>query len=206
MDRVTTFSKRSKALGCILLIVFVYLSVNAFIAARYIDNHHLGYSSANVYLSQGGSYDASLASTINSESKSLEFMVWPQERRALSQALSQMVQQRIALDPFNGDLWLQLSYLQKDAGVNMNERAWTIERAARLLKWNINQRPKIGHYCVSEYTLFQQVIPALCSSLISNLPAFWTDSQKAAQLDVQLNDLKAVFELENAKRLNGATP
>ena len=131
-------------------------------------------------------------------------MVWEQERGDLSHDLSQLLWQRINLDPYYGANWLQLMYLQKDAGASLSERAWTLERAATLLKRNIEDRLSISHYCVAEYVDFIKLIPDICSSLILNLPSQWSDHHTADRTKVPLDVLRSVLALEHARV--GRTP
>ncbi|MFT4634929.1 MAG: hypothetical protein ACI9OI_000718 [Chitinophagales bacterium] len=200
---VKTGKVLKKIFGCALIVISFLLSANALIASNYIDLDEYRYSGVNAYIAPYISKDVRLASIIERESKGLEFMVWSHERLELSRNLSEMLHKRINFSPFNGNLWSQLSYLQRDAGVSISERAWTIERASRLLRWNFNQRSKISRYCITEYAQFELVSPELCSSLISNLPKHWSDVQKSINANVRLQDLESVILLEQAKRNNG---
>jgi len=198
MSRNTRYVKRTNQntkitlLGCTLITISIYLATNAFLASKYVDNDKTGNLTANFYLSTAGLLDARLAATINRESKGLEFMVWRHERRELSLELSKLLQQRINATPLNGNLWSQLSYVQKDAGAELSDRAWVIERTSRMLGWNFYERSKISHYCITEYDRLNEIGPDLCSSLISNLPSAWPDSFVARHANVDINDLRSV--------------
>ena len=194
---------RKNLFGYALIVISFLLAVNALIASNYIDLDEYRYSGANAYIARYISKDVRLASIIERESKGLEFMVWSHERLELSRDLNEMLHLRINFSPFNGNLWSQLSYLQRDAGISISERAWTIERASRLLRWNFNQRSKISHYCIAEYAQFEPVSPELCTSLISNLPKHWNDVERSTNANVRLRDLESVILLEQAKRNNG---
>jgi len=191
-------------LGCVLMFVFFWLATNAYIASQYVDRKLYEYSDLNLYLDPVVLQDLKLASDIKEEAKGLEFMVWTHERAQLSRQLIEMLKHRINLSPTNGTLWSQMSYLQRDAGVSLAERAWSIERSARLLKWNFEERGKMSHYCIAEYLEFQRVSPELCSSLITNLPAKWSDAVRAKKANVQLADLRFAMKLEQVKQGRGS--
>lgn len=191
-------NRRYILFGYALMMSFFWLAINAFIASHVVDSDISEYSHSNLYVSSNATRNAFLATSIEIKSKDLEFMVWNQERRKLSQELSESLRQRINLDPFNGALWLHLSYLQKDAGVSRADRAWTIERASKLLRWNFNQRSELSYHCISEYHEFRKVSADLCSSIILNLPSSWPDAQKANRANVKLSELHVVLALEQA--------
>lgn len=204
MSKYKASDKRMKIfLGGALIVISFWLSTNAFIASQYVDRVENRYSKTNLYLSSRASKQATLAASINRQSKGLEYMVWRHERRNLSVRLSEILQQRINLDPFNGELWMQLNYFNKEAGVRYSDRAWAIERAAKLLKWNFDKRSLISHYCIIEYDDFHKVSPGLCASLISNLPKDWPDHQKAKKANVRLSDLQAALTLAQLKSVSG---
>lgn len=197
MNRVSrkgTFFKF--AISCALISTLFWLATNAFVASQCIDSELIGCSSANLYVSSLVLEDEKLNIEIENRSKAFEFMVWEQERRNLSRELSDLVRQRINLDPFNGTLWVQLAFLQKESGASHDERAWTIERAAKLTNWNLDERSKISRYCIDEYTEFQHVGSRLCSSMIAQLPSHWSVQLTAHKMNLSISKLKAVLQAE----------
>ena len=135
--------KIKSILSYILALLMFYLAVTAFIASMYIDKEIYNHTAPNLYLDSDVLKDRQRASVIERESKGLEFMVWSHERSKLSQALIENLKARINFSPTNGRLWAQLVYLQRDAGVNLTERAWSIERAMRLSRWNFLMRSEL---------------------------------------------------------------
>ncbi len=193
-------SKAKALLSGVVMVVFSLLAINALIASRKVDGELDQYSKANMYLASQSINDARLAKLIEFESKGLEFMVWDSERRQLSQELSGMLQQRININPFNRQLWVRLSYLQPDSGVDITERAWTIDRALRLNGWDYFSRSHISHHCVVDNDQFRQLSEELCSSLILNLPEKWSERQRAQHVGVSIDVLKNVVQQEKDRR------
>lgn len=187
-------------LGWTLISISTFLALNAFFASRVVDKDSRVLLGPNFYISSKELRNQRLMSLFESQARGLEFMVWERERRDLSRELSHLLWKRINLDPYYGANWLQLIYLQKEAGASRLERAWTLERAASLLKWNIENRALISHYCIAEYADFIKLIPDTCSSLILNLPSQWPDPHKADRTNVRLAVLRSVLTLER-KRL-----
>ena len=193
----------NKLLGYALIVCSLWLVFNAVIAAQLIDRPDFSYSNANIYLSPVVSKGANLNALFEREAKRRELSFWNQDRLKLAKELSKILRQRINLTPFDGELWLQLSYLEKEAGVNINDRAWTLGRAAKLLKWNDDQRSKITYHCIVDYEGFRLKSAKLCSSLITNLPAKWTDGTKAQKVGVKLDDLQKILDQELAGSSEG---
>jgi len=187
----------------VVIVVSSLLAINAFNASSQVDDEPDLHAKANLYLASQSIRDARLAKLIGVESKGLEFMVWDSERYQLSQELSAMLQQRINIDPFNGELWVRLSYLQPDSGVDIAERAWTIDRAARLNGWNYFSRSHISHHCVVDNDQFRQLSEKLCSSLILNLPKKWSERQRAQHVGVNIDLLKNVVQRELDRQYEG---
>jgi hypothetical protein len=195
-----TSNKISKlSLGWTLISISTVLALNAFFASRVVDTNSRELLGPNFYISSKELRNQRLMSLFGSQVRGLEFMVWERERSDLSRELSQLLWQRINLDPYYGSNWLQLIYLQKEAGASSLERAWTLERAASLLKWNIQDRVLISHYCIAEYADFIKLIPDTCSSLILNLPSQWPDQHKADRTNVRLAVLRSVLALERTR-------
>lgn len=186
-------------IGWTLLSILIVLAFNAFSASRVIETDSQDLLEPNFYISSKELRNQRIASLLESQSKGLEFMVWKQERNALSGELSQLLWERINLDPYDGLNWLQLIYLQKQTDASIAERAWTLERATTLLKWNIEDRLTLIHYCLSEYAELIKVVPDTCSSLISNLPSQWSQELKAEKAKVGLDVLRSVLALERAR-------
>lgn len=183
-------------ISCALIPILFWLATNAFVASQCIDSEPIGCSMVNLYVSEPVIEDEKLNIEIDNRSKALEFMVWEHERGNLSRELRGLVRQRINLDPFNRALWLQLAYLQKETGITSDNRAWTLERAAKLSNWNLEERSKISRYCIDEYTEFRHVSARLCSSLIAKLPSRWSDQFKAQKMNVSLSKFQAVLQAE----------
>jgi hypothetical protein len=200
MIRDNASNKIGKLLiGWALISISIILAFNAFFASRVVDTVGRESLGANFYISSKELHSQRLMSRLERESKGLEFMVWEQERGDLSRDLSQLLWQRINLDPYHGADWLQLTYLQKDAGASISERAWTLERAATLLRWNFEDRASVSHYCFTEYADFIKLIPDTCSSLILSLPPQWPDQHAAQRTNVRLNVLRSVLALERTR-------
>ncbi len=186
-------------IGWTLISISTVLAVNAFFASRAVDIDSRELLGPNFYISSKELRNQRLMSLFESQARGLEFMVWERERRDLSHELSQLLWQRINLDPYYGANWLQLIFLQKEAGASSVERAWTLDRAATLLKWNIEDRLDISHYCIAEYADFIKLIADTCSSLILNLPPQWSDQRKADRTNVRLAVLRSVLALERTR-------
>jgi hypothetical protein len=195
----TSIRASALCLGLAFVVIFFFLAFSAFVASRVVDSDSRAEAGKNLYLSSNQSINRRLGHLLKSQSKGLEYMVWEQERGELSRSLSKILWQRINLQPLNGSNWLQLSSLQKDAGVSISDRAWTLERASTLLRWNINDTTRISHYCIAEHADFTKFIADLCSSLIAKLPSAWSDSYMAARVEVPLSVLQSVLALERAK-------
>ena len=202
MSRDEISGDRITLLGYGLMLVFFGLASHAFTASEHVDQDNRKDLRGNLYLSSRVAKSADLASIIEIQSTDLEFMVWDHERRKLSRRLIELLRQRINIDPFDGGLWMQLMHLQADAGLSTTDRAWAIQRASKLLRWNVNERSELSYYCISEYVDFTSVAADLCSSIISNLPKKWSDPVQAAKAQVSLSDLKIVLSLEREKSKN----
>jgi hypothetical protein len=200
MIRDTASNRIAKLLiGWSLILISVALAFNAFLASRAIDADSQELLGSNFYISSKELRNRRLISQLESQSRGLEFMVWEQERSDLSKDLSELLWQRINLDPYHGANWVRLIYLQKEAGASIGERAWTLERAATLLKWNIEDRMRISYYCFSEYSDFITLIPDICSPLILNLPSQWSEKNAAERIKVPLEVLRSVLAREHTR-------
>lgn len=186
-------------IGWTLLSILIVLAFNAFSASRVIETDSQDLLEPNFYISSKELRNQRIATLLESQSKGLEFMVWKQERNALSRELSQLLRERINIDPYYGLNWIQLIYLQKQTDASIGERAWTLKRAATLLKWNVENRLTLIHYCLSEYAEFIKVIPDTCSSLISSLPSQWSQEHAAERAKVRLDVLRSVLALERTR-------
>lgn len=165
-------------------------------AQRSVDNYLV-----SLYLGTGAIDDEILAAKINKQSKRLPLMFWGQDRRFLSRQLSRDIQSRININPLNREPWLQLSYLQKDAGTSITERMWVIDRAANLVAWNFDRRTELSHHCIVDYHEFWRINPTLCTSVLDNLPKIWAMHTKAKKANVTLARLKNVLaQHEQLKR------
>ncbi len=203
--RIFLARRKRTITGYALTALFFWLAWNAYIAAQYIDTDGeiLGES---IYLSSGELRDSELANSIDRDVKRMEYLFWSQELRNLNRGLSTHLRQRINHNPFNGQLWVQLSYLQKDNGVSLADRAWTIARAARVSNWNFDQRSEISHHCIVDYSEFLALNPDLCSTMLNNLPPNWPEHAIAGKSNVKIADLRAVLELERVRRKQGTSP
>ena len=200
MGKNKAFTRRKYILfGGGSMLGFFWLSFHAYSASQFVDGDVTQYLGSNIYLSSDIAESHSLAASIEIESKGLEFMVWDRERQELNLKLSKLLQRRINLTPFNGPLWGQLASLQKQSGESDGDRAWVLQRASTLLRWNFNHRTELSHYCIVGYYEFQTVSADLCSSLLLNLPANFPLERIARVANVKPNDLRAVLALEEAK-------
>ncbi len=128
--------------------------------------------------------------------KRLEYMVWERERKSLAIELSQLLQDDINLAPFNAQAWRDLTFVTKFSSMPMEQRAWVLERAVILSKWNVAELTKLTHHCVNEYRAFQQSAEALCDGLIRQLSTNTHLPVLAKQLGVPPTVLVSVLEAE----------
>ncbi len=129
-------------------------------------------------------------------SKQLEFMVWKRERQALVSELTGLLHDEINIKPFDAALWRDLSFVYKHADVSQNDRAWVLQQAATLQKWNIPARTILAHHCVNEYAAFQQSAERLCDELIRALPLTTGVANLARKVGVSQITMQSVLEQE----------
>jgi hypothetical protein len=128
--------------------------------------------------------------------KQLEFMVWERERSALHRELASLLKHNINDKPFDPYLWRSLTFVQADLLVPIEERAWTLGQAWKLLNWNHSERFVLAHHCFKSFDEFRVVSPTLCSEIIRNLP--WTSNRAvlASFVGVEEQRLEQVLAME----------
>ncbi len=164
----------------LMVIIAVFFTASCFAYASYesskcIDTENQcqdeeqGFLS-KLYFSEKSAERLNLEREVSSDSKGFEFMVWDRERVSLSKELLSLQHRRINLQPLNGELWLELNYLNHTAGVAHAQRSWVLNRSQNIVSWNDQQRAQLVHQCVNEFEVYGQVITSSCIEILVQLP------------------------------------
>jgi len=193
----TNLTKLNRIFLIVAIALCLWLGLSSFIASNALHGDAEQGSHSNYF----NPYRLPIASQLHSSeidalSKQLAFMVWPQERQTLVVDLRQRLHSKINKAPFNGYLWRQLSFAQKSAGLDSNERIWTIENARLLNRWNIQENLVLSHHCFLDYSVLNHASDDFCGAVLADLPNLKSAAQLARRVGVNEARVKAVMNEE----------
>lgn len=177
------------------VIALSYLALSALQASRAFHSGSQNVSSfvSNPYLITGD--QTGNRNSVVAIQTQLEFMVWEPERRQLYEQLVSVVRQQINAQPFNGDLWRQLSFAAMEMENSAPGHAFALHNALLFTKWHPKERLVLLQQCVVRFETIEAVYPELCRNALRHLPKSIRRSVSASIMGVNLARLNYVLEL-----------
>jgi len=193
MDRKITTITLTLLLSISAFLGFCSLTFNA-VSYQGIAQVERTNSLANFVFESHHEIKSSLLLEVEEQDKTLEFMVWPDERRKILQQSVGTTQQLINLEPTKISYWQRLLELQYELDPNPTEISWVLDKLYKLNRWNDRNMITMARYCVpSAFSLASQN-PASCTDIVKNLP-FQEDERRLARLmGINQQDLAIVLD------------
>jgi len=197
VDRSVTYLTVAARLATFCLIgLCLWLSGSSFMVARQLDSadHSVKKSVLNPF--SGATVKGRADPQTSLLYKQLEFMVWDRERQELGSQLSERLRSQINRTPFDGYLWRQLSYAEKEAGSNIQQQLWAVERASKFVRWNKRENFLLSHHCFNNYSQFKALASQFCSDSLHSLPESKNLAQLGIKVGVDTERVQAVLDQE----------
>ena len=152
------------------------------------------FASSNVLFESQHQLKKDLQARMDEEENTLEFMIWPEERRKVLQQSIQTTQHLINMDPIEIRYWQRLLSVQYESNPNSAELSWIIEQLYRLSGWHHRTMYVLARYCIPSVFTQNLKNPLACKKIAANLPFQQQPDFLARQIGISESDLKVFLE------------
>lgn len=188
-----------KTFQVLAVVVLAYLGLSSFEYARSysLDNRQPSLSAFNLFDTKYDQTIRSLKARAREQDKTLEYMVWPQERRQVLGESIGLAKQQLMVTPFKPAAWERLLYLQYEQAPSSPELSWALQNLYTLNGWSHRAIVRMVRYCVPFAFIENSTAPDVCTEITNNLPWQSKPVFLARKIGISADDLNVVIEAFN---------
>ena len=198
--KMTTYDRLTCVLLCGLALWMAFFSLyqNKSISdddGNLVDNRLVlfSYSNNTFFTATVTNEEQEIESEIQEIEKTLEFMVWPDERENLLRHAIDLTQKLIIKDPTETNHWKRLLPLQYEYSPEPNAIFWILDKIYKLNGWNNRVLINLSRYCVPFVFDDGISVPVVCTKIIRQLSSEYEEVRLASLIGISIEDLNTVL-------------